>query len=293
MLLKELAMSLPTEPEITSHRVTGAGGLELNVLETGEPSGPCVLFIHGFSQSAWAWECQLRSPLGATHRLLALDIRGHGESGKPLEPEHYTESERWADDIAAVMTQCNARDVLLVGWSYGGFIICDYLRKHGQSNVSGLVFVGAATKMGTEEAAAMLGSNLTKHVPAFFGEQTTQTVDALAEFVRDCFAVPPDIETFYKILGYNAVVPPAVRKGLFSRRLDNDDVLSSISVPTAVVHGQADQIVLPSSGEHIGARVSHAKMHWLDRVGHCPFAEAPQAFNDVIRSMSTTDPTAH
>lgn len=280
-------MSQAGHSSITSHQVHGAGGVKLNVLEGGNLTGPCVLFIHGFSQSAWAWEHQLRGDLGKTHRLLALDIRGHGESDKPLDPENYTDSERWADDIAAVMSHCQAEKVSLVGWSYGGFIMCDYLRKYGQSQLAGLVFVGAATKMGTEAAMAMLGNKLTKHVPAFFGEQTTETVSALSEFVRDCFASPISIETFYKTLGYNLIVPPAVRKGLFSRRLDNDDVLSSISIPTAVVHGQSDEIVLPVSGEHIASLVPHAHRQMFDQVGHCPFVEAPAAFDDVIRSLTT------
>ena len=278
-------MPASSDRPVKQHQVKGAGGIGLNVLETGNPAGPCVLFIHGFSQSAWAWEKQLRGDLSKTHRLLALDIRGHGESDKPLEPENYTEAERWADDIAAVIAHSGAQQVMLVGWSYGGFIICDYLRKYGQSKVSGLVFVGAATKMGTEEAMTMLGGKLTKHVPAFFGNETDQTVDAMSQFVRDCFATPPHIETFYKVLGYNLVVPPAVRKGLFSRKLDNDDVLSTISVPTAVVHGAADEIVLPNSGEHIGSLVPHAHMHRFDAVGHCPFSEAPEAFDSVIRSL--------
>jgi len=278
-------MSGTTTINVTSHQVVGANAVNLNVLETGNPAGPCVLFIHGFSQSAWAWEQQLGGELAKTHRLLAMDIRGHGESDKPLEPENYTDAQSWADDIAAVIAHSGAQKVMLVGWSYGGFIICDYLRKYGQDKLSGLVFVGAATKMGTAEAMSMLGSKLTQHVPAFFGNDTTQSVAAISQFVRDCFAVAPSIQDFYRIFGYNMMVPPAVRKGLFSRELDNDDVLSTISVPTAVVHGHADEIVLPVSGEHIQSLVTHAKTYMLEGVGHCPFSEAPTAFDDVIRSI--------
>ena len=278
-------MSVTTTRNVTQNQVVGANAVKLNVLETGNSAGPCVLFIHGFSQSAWAWEHQLGGELAKTHRLLAMDIRGHGESGKPLELEDYTDSQVWADDIAAVIAHSGAQKVMLVGWSYGGFIICDYLRKYGQDKLSGLVFVGAATKMGTAEAMSMLGSKLTQHVPAFFGNDTTQSIAAISQFVRDCFAVAPSIQDFYRIYGYNMVVPPAVRQGLFSRQLDNDDVLATITVPTVVVHGNADEIVLPASGEHIQSLIAHAKLCMLPGVGHCPFSEAPETFDDVIRSV--------
>lgn len=267
------------------HSIVGAGGLKLSVLETGNSEGPCVLFIHGFSQSAWCWNRQLFGDLAKTHRILAIDIRGHGESDKPLEAQHYTNGDHWADDIAAVIEHASAHKVLLVGWSYGGFIICDYLRKYGEQHVSGVVFVGAATKMGSESAMAMLGNKITQHVPAFFANDTTETIRTMAQFVRDCFVVPPSTEEFYRIFGYNMLVPPAVRLGLFSRELDNDDVLSSITVPTAIVHGQADEIVLPNSGEHIKSLVAHAKVFMLENVAHCPFSEAPHAFDEVIRSF--------
>lgn len=267
------------------HSIIGGAGLKLNVLEAGNPDGKCILFIHGFSQCALAWNKQFEGDLVATHRILAIDIRGHGESDKPLESEHYTNSELWADDIDAVLTTLNVKDCILAGWSYGGFIICDYLRKYQTKNLKGLVFVGAATKMGTAEAMALLGPNLTKHVPAFFSNDTNETINALTQFVPDCFAVKPEISDLYTLLGYNFIVPPAVRLGLFSREVNNDDVLVKINIPTLLIHGEKDEIVLPSSSEHIKQVLPQAKLVMFKSSAHCPFSEDADVFDEEIKTF--------
>lgn len=83
------------------HKIFGGNGVGLNVVETGDPAGQPILFIHGFSQSWRAWSRQLRSGLAERHRLVAMDIRGHGLSEKPCDG--YSDSRLWADDVAAVI----------------------------------------------------------------------------------------------------------------------------------------------------------------------------------------------
>jgi len=61
--------------------VTTADGVRLNVVETGNPQGPAIVFVHGISQSWLSWIAQLSDPaLRAKYRLIAFDLRGHGAS---------------------------------------------------------------------------------------------------------------------------------------------------------------------------------------------------------------------
>ena len=67
-----------THTTITTHQITGGGGTRLHVIETGNPRGRPIVFVHGFSQSWLAWSRQLSSGLAKDHRLVAMDLRGHG-----------------------------------------------------------------------------------------------------------------------------------------------------------------------------------------------------------------------
>ena len=68
--------------------------------------------------------------------------------------------------------------------------------------------------------------------------------------------LPP--EAWYFILGYNAIVPPHVRQALFSRNVENDDLLPAIGLPTLITQGDQDEIVLPAAAEQVAAMIPHA-----------------------------------
>ena len=139
------AVALPAQAErlrgLVPSTVTSPDGLSIAVVESGETTGRPILFVHGFSQSAAAWRRQMLSDLGDGHRLVAFDLRGHGYSSKPADPKHYVARKLWADDIAAVVAAKGLKDVVLVGWSYGGLPMLDYVKAHGQGKLSALVFV--------------------------------------------------------------------------------------------------------------------------------------------------------
>src|SRR4029079_6061595 len=85
------------------HTVRGGGGLQLHVREWGEPDGPPILFIHGWSQNHLCWAKKYESELADEVRLVAFDLRGHGMSEAPLAAEHYTVAALWAQDVAAII----------------------------------------------------------------------------------------------------------------------------------------------------------------------------------------------
>ena len=90
-----------------THKVAGGGGVQLHVVEAGNPGGRPVLFIHGISQCSLAWSRQLDSELARDHRLVAMDLRGHGLSDKPRDA--YGDSRLWADDVRAVIDTAQSR----------------------------------------------------------------------------------------------------------------------------------------------------------------------------------------
>jgi pimeloyl-ACP methyl ester carboxylesterase len=76
---------------------------------------------------------------------------------------------------------------------------------------------------------------------------------------------------------------------MFSRLLDNDDVLASIRVPTLVVHGGNDRIVKLSAAQHTAKMVPRATLRVYPGVGHAPHLEIATRFNrdlaEFVRSI--------
>src|SRR5215469_8781937 len=145
------------------HKIAGGGGTQIHLVETGDPEGRPILFIHDFSQSWLAWSRQMISQLAEDHRLVAMDMRGHGVSDKPREG--YAESKLWADDVNAAIQALNLDRPLLCGWSYGPLVMLDYVRHYGEDGISGLVFVGGVTKLGGDAAVAVLTPEFLSLIP--------------------------------------------------------------------------------------------------------------------------------
>ena len=64
-------------------------GLTISAQDWGNPAGPEILFIHGFSQSHMSWMRQVDSDLAKEFHIVTYDLRGHGNSDKPLDPAAY------------------------------------------------------------------------------------------------------------------------------------------------------------------------------------------------------------
>ena len=268
------------------HMVTGGGGTRLHLIETGNPSGRPIVFIHGFSQCSLAWARQMNSELADTFRLVAMDMRGHGLSDKPRD--QYGDSKLWADDVHAVIEALQLDRPVLCGWSYGPLVILDYIRHYGENSIRGLNFVGGVTKLGSDEAASVLGADFLKLLPGFFSTDAQESVGALDSLVRMCVASDLAAEDRYLMLGFNAWVPPYVRQALFSRSVDNDDVLAQVRKPVLLTHGANDAIVKPDIVKRHSARLSHAQIDIMANSGHAPFWDQATSFNRRLREFAAS-----
>jgi len=259
------------------HAIAGGGGSLLHLVETGNPNGQAILFLHGFSQCSLAWSRQLSSDLAKSYRLVAMDLRGHGSSDKPRDA--YGDSKLWADDVNAAIRQLELDQPILCGWSYGPLVILDYFRHYGEEAIGGIHFVDGITRLGSEEAVSVLTPEFLALVPGFFSSDVNESVHSLESLLRMCFAREPAAADLYQMLGYNAAVPPFVRQALFSRVFDNEDLLPTIRKPLLITHGADDAIVRQTVVEQVRARVPHAQIQIMEGAGHAPFWDDAASFN--------------
>jgi len=257
-------------------------GVRLRGVVTGNPDGPAILFLHGICQSHLAWRQQLKDPvLAARFRMAAIDLRGHGFSDKPLEAAAYADDRRWADDVAAAMAAAGLVRPVLVGWSYSGRVITDYLRFHGQSGIAGINFVGAVTRNDPD-----ISGPERRHLAAMLTEDLADHIEATRAFVRGCMARQPAQDDYERLLAVNMMVPLAVRHALIKERSHNPgDLLPALTVPVLVTHGAEDAIILPVLGERTAAVVPGARLSLYEGVGHTPFMEAPERFNTELAAF--------
>jgi pimeloyl-ACP methyl ester carboxylesterase len=259
------------------HTITGGGGTRLHVLENGNPRGRPILFIHGLSQCSLAWARQLNSDLAHRFRLVAMDMRGHGSSDRPTAG--YDDSRLWADDVAAVIRELELEQPILSGWSYGPFLILDYIRHHGESAIGGVQFVAGITKLGSDAAVAVLTPEILQLVSGLFSHDADESVRTLQAFIALFFARELLTPDRFMMLGYNASVPPAIRQALFSRLVDNDELMRTITKPVLLTHGAEDAVVKGVVVEQHRALLANAQVDIMPAAGHAPFWDDPAAFN--------------
>ena len=268
------------------HTVTGAAGVKLHVREYGKPTGVPILLIHGWSQNHLCWAKQIDSRLADEARIVALDLRGHGMSEAPEALDQYTDGEKWAGDVSAVIDELRLERPVLVGWSYGGFIIADYLRRNGQKKISGINFVAAAVVLGPKAFGPLIGPGFLENAPGACQDDLPTNIAAVRRFLHACFVKRISADDFEQCLAFNMVVKPGVRGALTQRELDFASVLQSITVPVLMTQGRSDTVVMPAMGEYILNHCKGARASWYDGVGHAPFIEEAARFNTELRDFA-------
>lgn len=268
-----------------AHTVSGGGDTNLHVDVAGPADAPAVVLIHGYSQSRLSWCKQFDSDLTEEFRLVAPDLRGHGDSEKPEGAGAYHDPALWAADVQAVLDEFVRDEAVLVGWSYGGLILSDYLSVEGTDDVAGVNFVSAISEKGTDTAATVAGDAFAAMLSDLETRDAAASVDALLDFLDICVAEPLSPRDRYFMLGFNVACPPRVREALQSRSAGHEDTLRDLDVPVLLTHGTADQVVLPTAAENHAKLIPDAERSLYDGIGHSPFWETPERFNRELRAF--------
>src|ERR1700730_13690641 len=255
-------------------------GLTISAQEWGNPAGPEILFIHGFSQSHLSWMRQVDSDLAKEFHIVTYDLRGHGNSDKPLDPARYRDSKAWGDEVQAVIDAAGFKRPVLVGWSYAGRVISDYLATHGADKLAGINFVDAPIKVDP----ALIGDNL-KNLPLMASEDLVTNITATRTFLHGCFSKQPSADDYETMLAFNMMVLPKVRAGLSGRPLDAAEMMSKLKLPVLVTHGAEDRNAKLGVGQYTASVIPGAKLSVYDGIGHSPVYEDAPRFNTELAAF--------
>src|SRR5262249_53056969 len=195
--------------------------------------------------------------------------------------EHLTRRSRHTPSRGATDNRQSASICsVLVGWSYGGRVMADYLTTHGTAKLAGLNYVDA----GQKSDPSFFGPNL-RNLPLIVSENLAINIAATPAFLHDCFSIQPTQEEYETMLAFNMMVPPKVRLGLSGRPLDVDDMLRSLKLPVLVTHGAEDKNSNLIAAEYTAKMIPGAKLSIYQGVGHSPFFEAAPRFNAELAAF--------
>lgn len=277
--------------ESSSHEVTRiamSDGAALAVEAAGPPGAPPVVLLHGIAQSRVGWRAVLTA-LAADHRVVAIDMRGHGDSDAPVGDASYASGRRLGDDLHEVIAALGLQRPVAVAWSYGGVVLGEYLRAHGAAALGGIVLAAAAVRVG-RPAKGQLGPGMMDHVRALLSDEAA-TYDAVCDvFVRACTARALPAADTAALVAEMRRVPAHVRKALLMRHEDFVPELAACGLPLRLVHGTADQVVLPALSEAVVAACPDAILERVEGVGHAPWAESPEGAAALARAVRAVTP---
>jgi pimeloyl-ACP methyl ester carboxylesterase len=250
-------------------------------VRAGDRSKPPILFLHGVGQSYLSFESQYESSLVEDFQVVAFDLRGHGNSGKPWDAAAYTDSKSWADDVAAVIEALELDRPILVGWSYGTLVVSDYLRHYGTGRLRGIVLTGALGGF-TEPPPPPppeMAASMADYARRITGPDLAERLVAAREFSRMLTVRPMGDAWYERAMQVSLMMPGYVRRHLFARNLDNRALVPLLDVPLLLIAGGKDGGMPEAQARALADRVPTAVLEVYPESGHSPFVEEPERFN--------------
>lgn len=210
-------------------------------------SGTPVVLIHGWPLSGRSWEKQVPALVKAGHRVITYDRRGFGQSSQPWEGYDY---DTFAADLQALLNHLDVRDVALVGFSMGGGEVVRYLSRYGDQRVSKAVLAGAVPPYLYASEDNPGGGLDDATIEQFQNGIKGDRIAFLEGFLDSFFAAgdQTDLISEESKAYHRHIAEFASAKGTLDcvsafGYTDFREEMPKITVPTLVLHGDADGIV--------------------------------------------------
>ena len=239
-------------------------------------SGTPVVLLHGFPFNRTMWSEQIEA-LAPRHRVLAPDLRGHGETTVAKAP---ATMEEMARDVCALMEKLNISRAAVCGLSMGGYVALALYRMF-PLRARALVLADTRPGADTEEARANREVQAQKALqegmagiadamlPKLLAPKTVARSPAVVGRVREM------------ILKTNPEGAAAALRGMAQRR-DQTSFLPRIVCPALVLVGREDMITPLAESELMHREIGGSRLEIIDDAGHVSNIEQPERFNNAL-----------
>jgi pimeloyl-ACP methyl ester carboxylesterase len=242
--------------------------------EKGNVKTPGIIFIHGepFNTKFWAKNID---ELSKEFRIVSLDVRGRGESGKT---DNGQTLEQMGKDLRFVMESLDLKKSVVVGWSMGAAIVWSYIQQFGELDIAGFVDVDQRpyrfkSYNELESRLASLGeSRLERHrntIEEYFGPELRGTSDTIDWMAYECMKTPTSIHRAAVIESYMA---------------DYRLTLPMINVPSLIFWARYG-VINSEWAKFLNNNIRNSRLVYFEHSGHMlPWTE-PKKFNEEIRQF--------
>ena len=219
----------------------------IELFYTDQGSGQPVVLIHGFPLNGESWGTQQAALLAAGYRVIAYDRRGFGASSKTAAGSDY---DTFADDLAALLTALDLRDVVLVGFSMGTGEIARYLSRHGSERIAKAAFLGSLAPYLLITDDNPDGAGPQEFFDGIAADVASDRYAFVANFFGDFYNLDDNLGTRISQQALDASIQVANQAGNaaiatapLTWPTDFRPDIPAIDVPALIVHGTADNIL--------------------------------------------------
>jgi 3-oxoadipate enol-lactonase len=248
------------------------GDAEIAWREDGGSGLPPLVLLHslGLDNEMWAPQVDI---LARGHRLVRIDLRGHGRSSAPEGP--YTMA-GLADDVLRVADAAGLERFGIVGLSIGGQVAL-WLAIERPDRVASLVLADTAARIGTpgswQQRIELVRTDGLEGLRSGIVERWFSAAFAASEAAAVARTVERLLSTpVAGYLGCCAALAESDLSGLVGR----------VRAPTLVIVGGADVVTPPEQARWLADRIPGATTAVIDGAGHIANLEAPVAFGDLV-----------
>lgn len=271
-------------------RLLGLKDVNVHIEDSGGDGRPVIL-IHGWPLSGASWKAQTTELRSAGFRVITYDRRGFGQSDKPKSGYDY---DTLADDLAGLIDTLNLENVSLVGFSMGGGEVARYITNHGSDKLHSVVFAAAVPPMllksddnpdgPLEQAKAdEMTESLTQDEAAFYDQFTKEFFSANAD--GNILVTEAQRQEALE-LTKQADKHAALEAMQFFATTDFRDDLLNITVPTLVIHGDADGTVpFEGSGHRTHEAIPQSELYVIAGGPHGINVSHKDEFNNALISF--------
>ncbi|MER6952151.1 alpha/beta hydrolase [Nonomuraea sp. NPDC000554] len=252
--------------EATASSTLSLDDADIHVCQDGPRDAPALLLIHGSASSTRSWD-PLVPLLTRAHRVIRIDLLGHGRSAKPTDQSYALPDQ--ARRVGAALNRLDVKHAIVVGHSSGG-AVATALAEQRPDLVTALALINTGPSLDAfiaPESAAIGPSQW-----PLTDEQIRQF--ASTGFSRAGYQIPQDLLDEVRAMTYHSLTTTMQATRHYLEQQTLPDRLTALGKPLLVIFGEDDRRWRSSSAADYRT-VPGARVELLPGLGHSPLLEDP------------------